>query len=71
MYLYLWQCATPPDHAARGVGTGTQAALTAEGADAHVIKVIPEQFIHDEQGLSVVEDVQQQWQAFLFLLVHL
>ena len=36
-----------------------------------MVEVVPQQLVHDEQGLPVVEAVEQRWQALLLLLVHL
>ena len=37
----------------------------------HVVEVVPQQLVDDEEGLPVVEAVEQQRQALLLLLVHL
>ena len=37
----------------------------------HVVEVVAQQLVDDEEGLPVVEAVEQQGQALLLLLVHL
>ena len=41
------------------------------GACVHVVEVVAQQLVDDEEGLPVVEAVEQQRQALLLLLVHL
>ena len=41
------------------------------GACVHVVEVVAQQLVDDEEGLPVVEAVEQQGQALLLLLVHL
>ena len=36
-----------------------------------MVEVVPQQLVDDEQGLAVVEAVEQRGQALLLLLVHL
>ena len=51
--------------------TRTARDVCAVVASIHVVEVVPQELVDDEEGLSEVEAVEQQRQALLLLLVHL
>ena len=58
-------------HSEGWLGLGACVCVRVCGRHAHVVEVVPQQLVDDEESLSVVEAVEQQRQALLLLLAHL